>query len=200
MPADFPEATSLSLLDRARSADQEAWQRIVRLYGPLVFAWCRRSGLPEEDVSDIFQEVFRAVSTGLSKFSPAKATGSFRSWLRTIARSKIANHFQRANRQPRAAGGTHANQQLAEFPDPLDGDSEDDAAADHEILVRQALELVQPEFNKKTWQAFRRIAIDGQDTADAAAALEMSPEAVRQANYRVRRRLRLELEGLIDWR
>ena len=40
-------ATSLSLLERARNRDSEAWRRLVELYSPLVFFWARRAGLAE---------------------------------------------------------------------------------------------------------------------------------------------------------
>jgi hypothetical protein len=43
------------LLERARAADAEAWDRIVGLYGPLVFHWCRRWDLQEQDTTDVFQ-------------------------------------------------------------------------------------------------------------------------------------------------
>jgi RNA polymerase sigma-70 factor, ECF subfamily len=46
-------ATSLTLLDRVRASDQDAWGRLVGLYGPLVRHWCRRRGVPEGDVDDL---------------------------------------------------------------------------------------------------------------------------------------------------
>ena len=44
--------TSLGLLARARANDAAAWGRLVALYAPLVFHWCRRWGLQEEDAAD----------------------------------------------------------------------------------------------------------------------------------------------------
>jgi len=32
-------ATSLSMLERARGSDSDAWRRIVELYSPLIFFW-----------------------------------------------------------------------------------------------------------------------------------------------------------------
>ncbi len=194
-----PQSTSISLLQRAKSDDQEAWQRLVRLYGPLVYGWCRRAGLSEDDVADVFQEVFRAVAGGLQKFSPRTESGSFRGWLRTITRSKLATFFGRAGRQPKARGGTEAQLQMGAIADPLVDDGEEEQTSDHGHLVRRALEMVKPDFNEHTWQAFCRVAIEGHHVADVAADLGMSDQAVRQANYRIRRRLRMELEGLLDF-
>ena len=63
-----PESTSTSLLRRVKAQDQQAWRQLVDLYGPLVYTWCRQSGLREEDAADIGQEVFSAVSIHLSGF------------------------------------------------------------------------------------------------------------------------------------
>ena len=37
--------TSPSLLLRVQGNDQDAWTRLVNLYAPLVYHWCRRAGL-----------------------------------------------------------------------------------------------------------------------------------------------------------
>src|SRR5262245_60137660 len=58
----FPSSTSPSLLARVKASDQEAWRRLVHLYGPLIYGWCRRWQLAAEDVADVFQEVFQAVA------------------------------------------------------------------------------------------------------------------------------------------
>ena len=60
VPANAFDPTSMSLLQRARSNDQEAWHQIVHLYGPLVHKWCRRSNLQDDDLADVFQETFRS--------------------------------------------------------------------------------------------------------------------------------------------
>ena len=59
------------------------------------------------------------------------------------------------------------------------------------------MELVRTEFEDKTWRAFWRATIDGQQAADIAEELQMTPKAVRQAKYRVLRRLRLEMDELM---
>jgi RNA polymerase sigma-70 factor (ECF subfamily) len=196
-PTD-PEKTSLSLLERAKSDDQDAWRRIVRLYGPLVYNWCSRAGLSESDVADVFQDVFRAVSSGIGRFNSQAESGSFRGWLRTIVRSKVADHFQRIGKQPQAKGGTEAGARIAEIPDPMADDSVVEQENDRTLIVRRAMELIEGEFKPKNWQAFQRVAIKGEATSDVARDLGMTEQAIRQVNYRVRRRLRVELEGLVD--
>jgi len=198
------DPTSISLLERARSNDQEAWSQIVHLYGPLVQKWCRQSGLQDDDLADVFQETFRAVSTHINSFKPIRDVGSFRSWLRTIVRTKIADHFRSQSRQPPGQGGTEANLRIGNVVDPLVDDDplgEDDkqaAADEHTMLVQRAMELIRPEFSERNWQAFLKVAIDGQSATEIAEELGVNPQVIRQANYRIRRRLRLVLQDLIE--
>src|SRR5262249_58062505 len=88
-PAPAPETTSLSLLARVRANEATAWQRLVDLYAPLVYHWCRRCGLSREDTADVFQEVFRSVAEHIASFRPEPVGGTFPGWVRTIARHKI---------------------------------------------------------------------------------------------------------------
>ncbi|CAN5565580.1 sigma-70 family RNA polymerase sigma factor [soil metagenome] len=192
------QSTSLTLLERLRSNDQEAWQRLLRLYGPLVEAWCRRAGVTGQDVEDVGQEVFQAVTTGLERFHRDREGDTFRGWLRGITRHKLLKLFERRQGQPQAQGGTDAQRRIQEVPGPVPSFPEQDDPADEKALHRRALELVRAEFDPRTWQAFWRTAVDGQAAPDASAELGMSKAAVRQAKSRVLRRLREELGELVD--
>ena len=149
----------------------------------------------DDDASDVFQETFRAVSTNLSTFKPTKATGSFRSWLRAIARTKIADHFRHKQQQPLGQGGTAAQMHIAEIPDVLP-EEDDEAESENSLVVQRAMELIKPEFDPRNWSAFWQVAVEGRSAVDVAQQHEVSPQAVRQANYRIRRRLRLVLQDL----
>lgn len=196
MAARSFDTTSASLIRRARSDDESAWDQLVQLYGPLVAHWCRRSGLAEHDSADVFQETFRAVVAHLDSFTPDASAGSFRRWLRTIVRTKVADHFRSQGRQSPARGGTTAQVQLANITGPLDADAGDDS--EHTLLVRRALELIEPEFQPQNWAAFRQVTLQGRSAAEVAEEMGVAPQVVRQANYRIRRRLRLLLEGEFD--
>ena len=50
-------STPYSLLLAARDGQPEAWNRLVHLYGPLVYRWSRRAGLQSSDAADITQDV-----------------------------------------------------------------------------------------------------------------------------------------------
>jgi RNA polymerase sigma-70 factor (ECF subfamily) len=189
--------TSLSLLARAQAKQAGAWERLVELYGPLVYHWCRRCQLADADTADVFQEVFQAVAVNLHRFHRDQAGGTFRGWLHTITHNKVRDHFRDRRHQPAAAGGSEVQQQLLQVPDPLlaDDDPSEEDLKRRQLL--QALEWIAGDFEQRTWQAFWKVQIEGQDTADVARELNMTPAAVRKAKYRVLQRLREELKDLL---
>src|SRR5262245_30198027 len=95
------QLTSLSLLQRARTNDQEAWSRLTALYRPLVAFWCRQAHCPDGETDDVTQEVFAAVASGLGGFRRDRPGDSFRGWLRAITRNQVALHFRRNQGRPR---------------------------------------------------------------------------------------------------
>ena len=46
-------STSSSLLIRVKQRDPDAWQRLARLYTPLVYRWARHTKLQDDDAGDI---------------------------------------------------------------------------------------------------------------------------------------------------
>ncbi len=188
--------TSLSLLSRAKSQDDDAWSQLVHLYGPLVQKWCRQFGLQDEDIADVFQETFRTVSKHIESFVPGRSVASFRSWLKTIVRTRTMDHFRATKRQVPGTGGTDALAQIESVADPMTADEESES--EDAIVVQRALELIRPEFDPRNWSAFEEVALKGASAVEIAHKYGVTAQAVRQANYRIRRRLRLILEDLVE--
>lgn len=197
-PSLSSRSISNTLLDRLRARDAEAWRRLADLYGPLVYHWCRRSGLRPPDAADTLQDVFAAVSSGIGDFRRGGPGTTFRGWLWTITRNKIRDHFRIQRAEAAAIGGTDAQLRLADIPDDCTDNSTDGDRQEIGAVFQRALGIVQADFEDHTWCAFWRIAVDGQDAASVAAELGMSANAVRQAKSRVLRRLRAELGDLLD--
>ncbi len=192
------DATSLSLLYRLKANESAAWDRLVLLYAPLVYHWCRKLALPDQDAADVFQDVFQSLAAKISTFRKEQPGDTFRGWLRTITHNKVYDHFRRQGREPQAAGGTEANirfSRLEAIEQPTDANDEEQA---YQQLVRRALELIREDFTPRTWQAFWRVAVDGQRPVDIAEELKMRPGAVRVAKSRVLQRLRQELGELLE--
>ncbi|MEO2016408.1 MAG: sigma-70 family RNA polymerase sigma factor [Fuerstiella sp.] len=192
------EVTSMSLLGRAKANDEDAWHQVVHLYGPLVEKWCRRYGLSEEDAADVFQETFKTVARHIVDFVPGRSVASFRSWLKTIVRTRTIDFLRKSKRHIDAAGGTAAQVRIADLPDPLGDDLEEESEADDALVVHRAMDLIRNEFDPRNWSAFEQVALKGRTATEVAAELGVAPQTIRQANYRIRRRLRLILQNLVE--
>jgi RNA polymerase sigma-70 factor (ECF subfamily) len=175
--------------------EPDAWQRIVKLYTPLVRHWCRQGGVMDHDVADVSQEVFAVVSSSLGRFQADRPGTTFRAWMRGIAQHKLLKH-QKA-RAELGVGGSDAQARLQQVPAPADelelSESQDEVSE----IYQRALGLVKSEFENRTWTAFWRVAVDNHAPADVAAEMGITPNAVRQAKSRVLRRLKEELGELI---
>lgn len=192
-----PGSTSASLLERVRRLDGDAWERLCALYSPVVYGWCRRAGLQESDAADVVQNVFRSVLRGIGDFRGKTRVGSFRGWLWAITRNEVRLFYRTQGSVPQALGGSEAQRRFAEQPDgttDLDA-AEPDSAQTRRRVVHRALELVRGDFSKSTWAAFSQISFEGRSISEVAANLGMAENAVRQAKFRVLRRLREELDG-----
>lgn len=184
-----PVSTPSSLLKGLKASDPEAWRRLARLYAPLVHRWCRQRGLQPADAEDVVQEVFRVVLDRVAGFRHDQPGSTFRGWLWAITRNKLGDHFRRCAAGPEAAGGSDAQQQLAQLP----AEAPDEGSAEMSGLYRRALEQIRSEFEERSWQAFWRVVVEDRRPADVAQVLGMSANAVYLAKSRILRRLREEL-------
>jgi RNA polymerase sigma-70 factor (ECF subfamily) len=191
--------TPVSLLERLRlRPDAGSWQRLVDLYTPLIQDWLRRQGLRPPDVEDLTQDVLGVLVREMPRFEHDGRPGAFRRWLRNVTVNRLRTFWRARDRRPVAPGGSDFGQVLDQLADPGSGLS---AAWDREHdrhVLRRLLELLEPEFEPVTWRAFRLLVLEGRPTADVAAELGLSANAVRIAKSRVLSRLRRESAGLVD--
>jgi RNA polymerase sigma-70 factor (ECF subfamily) len=187
------DSTSSSLLLRLRRpGEQVAWRRFIDLYTPLLFYWACRMGLSAEDAADLVQDVFVTLVSKLPEFRYDRGK-SFRSWLRTVAENRWRDALRKRAAVPHNAGAAALDE--AAVPD---GAADVWEAEYRQRLLGQAVHLMQSDFEEKTWKACWALVVDGKSGAETAAELGMTVEAVYAAKARVLRRLRLELEGLMD--
>ena len=186
-------STSSTLIERVRANDQRAWVELVRLYGPRVYQWCRGAGLPISDAGDVVQDVFACLPGAMANFRHDRETDTFRGWLRTITRKRVLDHYRRQGHQPKAAGGSTAQQLIHQIPDPDVTGSTPDGRTD---LLCEALERLTELVEERTFQAFHRTTFDGHAPAEVACDLAMTTFAVYQAKSRSLRLLRRILQDL----
>lgn len=186
------QSTSASLLAKLKDGTADAWERLCLLYLPLIHYWCRQMGIAEQDLPDVSQEVLDAIAKNIEQFR-VDQKGSFRGWLRTISRNKSVDWIRKNKNEPKGAGGTVALVAMMQFEhsEPAEVFPDENRVA-RQVYLR-ALQLIRNHFEEKTWQAFWRVAIDGQTPNDVADELGIKPSTVRVAKSRVIHRLRREL-------
>lgn len=180
--------TRSSLLLRMRGNDDHAWAEFFRIYSPAVFHYAQRRGLQKNDAEDVTQDVMIAVANAIRTFTYQPDKGRFRDWLGTIAKRRIAKHWNAT--QSRA---THIAWQ--EASGPIDAEWMDEYQA---AIVRIAIENIRPRYADITWQAFWSTWKQGENPAQVALRLEVPIEVVYNAKSRILKHLEAEVLRIAD--
>ncbi|KAA5544690.1 sigma-70 family RNA polymerase sigma factor [Roseiconus nitratireducens] len=181
-------------LSGVRDLDPESWSRLVQTFGPIVYRWCRTSGVSPADAPDLVQDVFTSIARGIGGFQRQTAEGSFRSWIATITRNRIRDHFRRRAAREQAEGGTEALVRLQQQSDDIDDSVRGETI--ESPLLRQVMAAAQSEFEPKTWTAFCLTTLESKSPAAVAELTGLSVASVYQSKSRVLRRIRQRMAEL----
>jgi RNA polymerase sigma-70 factor (ECF subfamily) len=176
-------------------ANREAWEQFAQIYRPVIYRIARGRGLQDADAQDLAQKVLMSVASSIGDWEKTNPSVRFRHWLRRVTRNSIINAL---TRRPcdRAAGGTSAQEQIAQ---QADSDVTSEAHIEREYrreLYLRAARIVSGDFEPKTWQAFERTVVDNQSIEQVAAELDLTVGSVYAARSRVMRRLRNVVQEL----
>jgi RNA polymerase sigma factor (sigma-70 family) len=179
-------ATDADLLTRAQRGERDAFGELFERHAPAVLRFCfRRTGnaaVAEDLTSTVFLEAWRR------RDRTAFYGGNARPWLFGVALNVLRSQA-RAERRHRDA---LARRPASDAPEP-----ESDAAMarlDAERQMRDVLNAVE-KLGRREREVLELCVWEGLSTEEAAAALGVSPGAVRSRLSRARRRLPL-LEGM----
>jgi len=143
------------LVRQCMAGDQQAWQQLVVSQHRRIYAICYRFTGSASDAEDLTQDVFLKLYRNLASFDTQK--GSFQTWITTLARNLLVDHFRRT-RMERSTDSLDAN-----FSADGDGDgvtmadrladprpSQETHAAGLELKARiqQALAQLSPELRE----------------------------------------------------
>lgn len=163
-----------------------AWESFFTAYDPLVRGWCREAGVGPGDLDEVVQALWMRLALRLKAFEydPSKR---FRGWLRLVARRHAVDHLRsRPHEIPL---------EEAAVADPRREPEADSGTGEVRRRLARAVEVqevVRRKVGAKTWEVFRRCAIEGRSVAEVARDLEMTYAAAYMAVARVRRKLREE--------
>jgi RNA polymerase sigma-70 factor, ECF subfamily len=129
------------LVRRCLAGDSGAWEELVRLYNRRIYNLCYRFTNSPEDAQDLTQEVFIRVYRTMGSYNLEK--GAFTTWLTTLARNLLVDHFRRT-KQDRVTDSIDAG--LRDEGDTLSlGDRLEDTrpSADDRLASKETQRMVQ---------------------------------------------------------
>jgi len=116
------------LVRQCMAGDQHAWQELVTSQHRRIYAICYRFTGSASDAEDLTQDVFLKLYRNLASFDTQK--GSFQTWITTLARNLLVDHFRRT-RQDRVTDSLDIT---------LDGDASSPTMADRLADTRPSQE------------------------------------------------------------
>ena len=184
-----PETRASLILRLNDPANDLAWAEFLQVYEPMLFRLASRWGLQDADASEVVQETLLAVAKSIGNFSDDNRAGSFRRWLATLTRNKLADHLAKRSRQECGSGDTDVHRWLNQQASDASSVSVWDWNEKRQVFA-WAAKLVRSQVNDSTWQAFYRTTVQGESVQQVASDLGMREGMIYVARSRVMSRLR----------
>jgi len=146
-------ALTAALVRRCIAGDAGAWEELVRQQNRRIYNICYRFTGSSSDAEDLTQEVFIRLYRTMATYEPDK--GSFNTWLTTLTRNMLVDHFRRT-RQERLTDSIDAAPAADEDAPPLAERIEDVtpspqarvASKETQKMVQDALQKVSPDLRE----------------------------------------------------
>jgi RNA polymerase sigma-70 factor (ECF subfamily) len=170
-----PDTTESDLIARLKSADEAAYQTLVRTHAGAMLAVARRFFADAEDAADAVQDAFVSAFRGMRAFAESARLGT---WLHRITVNACLMKVRARKRRP--------NVSLDDRPIPARVEEAEVHRAETCRRVRAAVSQLPA--------AYRAVVqlrdFDGLDTAETAARLGTSVEVVKTRLHRARHALK----------
>ena len=146
------EADWQKVVERCLEGDSGAWTELVKAHHRRVYALCYRFTGSANDSEDLTQEVFLRVYGNLASFDLAR--GSFQTWITTLTRNLLVDHFRRTRQQrvtdSMDAGWDETDDLTIAARLAANGPTQHDQAVQKEIakMVQTALTRISPELRE----------------------------------------------------
>jgi RNA polymerase sigma-70 factor (ECF subfamily) len=144
------------LVRQCMAGDQQAWQQLVVSQHRRIYAICYRFTGSASDAEDLTQDVFLKLYRNLASYDTQK--GSFQTWITTLARNLLVDHFRRT-RLDRASDSLDANfsgeddggsgmSPADRLADPRPSQEAHVAGLELKVRIQQALAQLSPELRE----------------------------------------------------
>lgn len=188
--------TQPALISRVQENDEDGWTEFYQLYRDFIRASAQAAGLNHEEGNDVVQESMVSVRKYIEGFEPDSERAKFRTWLRKIVRSRIADQFRKKRRNPlehrtdetRKPDDGSQTSFTNRIPDlnEVELDRVIDGKLEQAILDEargRAQRIVKP----RDYEVYDLFAIRGMSAAEVAKKLQINATTVRVKTFRVRR-------------
>ena len=205
MNGPLPEllATRASLLARLKNwGDQASWQTFFDTYWKLIYSVAIKAGLDAAAAQDVVQETVLSVAQNIGRFQYDPNRGSFKNWLLTVTRSRIADQFRK--RLPLAnLGAADADPSrtalLERIPDPAGSALESLWEVEWKTHIAEtALRQIKRRIPQEQYEIFDLYVLENWPAARVAKALGVSIAKVYVVKHRINRLLAAERRRLIN--
>jgi len=204
-------STRRSLLGRLTNwGDQESWQEFFNTYWRLIYSVALKAGLSDAEAQDVVQETVLTVARKIGDFKSHPDLGSFKGWLLTITRRRIADQIEKRAKiatagQPRATTVPHPLKRGIEsedstrtstverVPDPASVGIDAYWEEQWQLHVfNAAVERVKNQVSPKQFQIFELYVLRDWPVSKVSQTLEVSAAQVYLAKHRVSSLLKKE--------
>ena len=192
-----PFPTRSSLLSRMRNLDDDkSWREFHELYGQLIREVVIRSGVRSEDAPEIVQETMVVLAAYIPEFRYDPAKGSFKAWLRTLTRNRVADHFRRMYRKSELPNLNL--DEPADLPDMQTSTSFDTAWEDEwrRHMLGRALACLGSKVTARDRQVFDLAVVNAWSLQEVRKATGVSLTHIYVIRHRVGRLVKAEVERL----
>jgi len=195
--------TRRSLLARLKDwNDNDSWKQFFDTYWKLIYGAAVKSGLSDAEAQDVVQETILSVVKKVNEFKYDPALGSFKGWLLTLTRWRIADQVRKRARHEQvehahASEDTERTSMVESVPDPHGEKLM--AIWDEEWtknLMDAAIERVKRKVGARQYQLFDLYVIKGWTVGDVSKTLGVSADQVYQAKSRISPLIREEYKIL----
>jgi RNA polymerase sigma factor (sigma-70 family) len=176
-PAKTLEKSDADLLRACKKGNESAWNELVERYQRLIAAIPRRAGLNEDQVSDVFQEVFLTL---FQKMNEIEQPEKLRAWLVTTAKFKTWGTVrgQKGHYSPETE--EDMENEMANLPDNSPLADEVLIELEQQHLIRTALSKLEERCQKILSMIYlRTVAAGYKEVADAVGVGESSVSPLR---------------------
>jgi len=193
--------TRRSLLSRLKDCNQqEAWREFFNIYWRLIYNVARRAGLDDQGAQDAVQETMLSVSAEMPDFRYDPSKGSFKGWLRTITRRRVADQLRKRyvrheqDRVDAAMTSVQAEIEAESEQTPLLDKMWDEQWREH--LMDAAMSRVKRSVRADHYQLFELTVLKGCPLGEVAGSLGISVPMAYVIRHRIGRMLKKEIAHL----